>query len=278
VCGVSWQVVGSYGFDVSCLGKPPHTVIGYRALAVDYSENSRFGKDGLDMVQHGPMMGVSFRWHARPFRRSVGGTYMRVIVTTLKGVFAVAAWLLFIDDTKAGPVQLESDAGVITVIATIEAVDVTNQLVTVVGPHNNWVVVKVGPEHIKVVKIKEKITISYADEVPVALRKYDGPPETDGRQFVEQAEAGMDMNAPTMAEQDWVEATPHFATEHTTIEISDTISAINRHKRTITFAGTGGKTRTIAIGPDVQGFDQVEVGDRVVLLVTRAVAVDIRPV
>lgn len=58
----SWQVVGSYGFDVNCLGKPLHTVIGYRALAVDYTENGRFGKDGLDVVQHGPVMGVSLRW------------------------------------------------------------------------------------------------------------------------------------------------------------------------------------------------------------------------
>jgi hypothetical protein len=37
-------------------------VIGYRALAVDYSENGRFGKNGLDFIQHGPVMGVSLRW------------------------------------------------------------------------------------------------------------------------------------------------------------------------------------------------------------------------
>ncbi|MEX1061295.1 MAG: hypothetical protein WED13_09790, partial [Methyloceanibacter sp.] len=203
---------------------------------------------------------------------------MQVLVAAARGTFALALSLIFIDDTKANPVQIESDAGVISMTATVEAIDVTNQLVTVVGPNNNWVVVKVGPEHIKVIKIKEKITISYADEVAVALRKYDGPPMTDGQGFVQAEESGMDMNPPTVAEQDWVEATPHGATELTTIEISDTIAAINRHKRTITFAGTGGKTRTIAIGPGVQGFDQVEVGDRVVLLVTRAVAVDIRPV
>jgi hypothetical protein len=35
--------------------------MGYRALALDYSENGRFGKDGLDVVQHGPVMGVSLR-------------------------------------------------------------------------------------------------------------------------------------------------------------------------------------------------------------------------
>jgi hypothetical protein len=58
----SWQAVATYGFDVNCFGTPLHTVIGYRALAVDFSENGRFGKNALDVVQHGPLMGVSFRW------------------------------------------------------------------------------------------------------------------------------------------------------------------------------------------------------------------------
>jgi len=58
----SWQVVGTYGFDVNCFRTPFHTVIGYRALAVDFSEKGRFGKNGVDDVQHGPVMGVSFRW------------------------------------------------------------------------------------------------------------------------------------------------------------------------------------------------------------------------
>jgi hypothetical protein len=55
-------VGGTYGFVVNCLGQPLHMVLGYRALAVDYSENGRFGKDGLDFVQHGPVMGVTFNW------------------------------------------------------------------------------------------------------------------------------------------------------------------------------------------------------------------------
>ena len=163
-------------------------------------------------------------------------------------------------------------------VATVQAIDVTNQLVTVVGPNNNWVVVKVGPEHIKLIKVKERITISYANEVAVALRKADGPPAATQDPFAKDELAGMNMNPATVAEQDWVEATPHGATDLTTVEISDTVAAINRNQRTITFAGTGGKTRTIFVNPSVPGFDQVQVGDRIVLLVTRAVAVDIRPV
>jgi hypothetical protein len=42
----SWQVVGTYGFDASLCGTPFHTVLRYRALAVDFSENGKFGKNG----------------------------------------------------------------------------------------------------------------------------------------------------------------------------------------------------------------------------------------
>ena len=53
---------GSDFFDVHCFGTPLHTVIGYRVLAVDFSENGRFGKNALDFVEHGPVVGVRFRW------------------------------------------------------------------------------------------------------------------------------------------------------------------------------------------------------------------------
>jgi hypothetical protein len=199
---------------------------------------------------------------------------MRVIVAAVKGVLAVAVSLLFIDDLKAGPVEVEADAGVITMVGTVEAIDETRQVVTVVGPNNNWVVVKVGPEHIKLIKVREKITISYQDEVAVALRKVNKGQQGDG--IAAEETEGMDLDAPVDAEQDWVEATPHGATDLTTIEVTDTIAAINRNQRTVTFAGTGGKTRTIVVGPGVS-LDGVEVGDEVMLEVTRAVAVDIRP-
>ena len=202
---------------------------------------------------------------------------MQVLVASVRVIFALAFSLIFIDAAKAQqPVEVEADAGVITMVATVEAIDATRQVVTLVGPNNNWIEVKVGPEHINLIKLKEKITISDADGVAVALRKVDTPKPGD---TIEQEEtAGMNMDAPTIAEQDWVEATPSGATDLTTIEITDTIAAINRNQRTITFAGTGGKTRTIKIAPSVQGFDQVEVGDMVVLEVTRAVAMSVKPV
>ena len=58
----SWQLVGTYGFDVHCIETPLHIVIGYRALSVDFSENGRFGKNALDFVEHGPVVGLRFHW------------------------------------------------------------------------------------------------------------------------------------------------------------------------------------------------------------------------
>jgi hypothetical protein len=58
----SWQAVGVYSFMTQCLGVPLRADLGYRALYVDYSENGRFGENGLNVVQHGPLMGVTFNW------------------------------------------------------------------------------------------------------------------------------------------------------------------------------------------------------------------------
>lgn len=58
----SWQAGANYGFQTRCLGMPLNLAIGYRALYVDYSESGPFGKNGLDALQHGPMMGITFNW------------------------------------------------------------------------------------------------------------------------------------------------------------------------------------------------------------------------
>jgi hypothetical protein len=58
----SWQAVAVYGFDVPVFGTTMHSVVGYRALSVDYSENGAHGQNVVDFIQHGPLLGASFRW------------------------------------------------------------------------------------------------------------------------------------------------------------------------------------------------------------------------
>lgn len=58
----SWQVVAIYGYDTKVLGLPMHAMIGYRALSVDYSQSGPSGRNGVDFVEHGPIVGARFQW------------------------------------------------------------------------------------------------------------------------------------------------------------------------------------------------------------------------
>lgn len=199
---------------------------------------------------------------------------MRLPVASAFSVFAFASLFAF-DELRAQAVEVEADGGVITMTGTVEAIDATRKIVTIVGPHNRWVEVKVGPEHLKVIKVREKVTISYQDEVAVGLRKVRKGQQGDGFEANETADMGLD--APVVAEQDWRTVMPGSATELTTTEITDTVAAVNRNQRTISFHGTGGKTRTFLVGPEVD-LDDIEPGDEVILEVTSAVAVSVKPI
>ena len=55
----SWQLYGGYSFDFTVMHSTLYGVLGYRALAVDYSEGSTARING---ILHGPVAGLSFRW------------------------------------------------------------------------------------------------------------------------------------------------------------------------------------------------------------------------
>jgi len=58
----SWQLFAGYSFDFSFWQSTLHGLVGYRALAVDYSEGSGTKANSIDLVLHGPVAGLSFRW------------------------------------------------------------------------------------------------------------------------------------------------------------------------------------------------------------------------
>ena len=203
---------------------------------------------------------------------------MQFIVAAVKGFMALGVAMIFIDDARA-QVPVEDDAGTITMTGTVEEIEIPERVLMVVGPDGNTIVGVISPDFkdIKEIKLKETVTIQYSQEVAVALRQPDGPPAAaqDGIEANETADMGLD--APTVAEQDWTEATPSGGVSNLeTIEVTDTIAAINKRQRTVTFAGTAGKTRRIFVPPGVQGFDGLEVGDMVVIEVTRASIVNVK--
>ena len=59
----SWQLVGAYSWDFSVTQNAVWSaIIGYRALSVDYAQGSGINRYAYDMVQHGPILGVSMRF------------------------------------------------------------------------------------------------------------------------------------------------------------------------------------------------------------------------
>jgi hypothetical protein len=59
---LTWQLFGGYSFDFTVWQTTLFGVVGYRALAVDYSQDDRGFKNNMDLILHGPVAGLSFRW------------------------------------------------------------------------------------------------------------------------------------------------------------------------------------------------------------------------
>ena len=57
---LTWQLFAGYGFGF--WQSNLHGIIGYRALAVDYSQDNGTKENNLDLILHGPVVGLSFRW------------------------------------------------------------------------------------------------------------------------------------------------------------------------------------------------------------------------
>lgn len=59
----SWQAVGGYDFELGTYqGVTFSGVIGYRALYVDYAQGEGRSRYEFDMLQHGPVIGISARF------------------------------------------------------------------------------------------------------------------------------------------------------------------------------------------------------------------------
>jgi hypothetical protein len=68
-------------------------------------------------------------------------------------------------------------------------------------------------QNIEKIKVKKKITITYSEEVATSLQKIAGRPINRDNTITREEEAGMNMNAPIVAEQDWVEGNPSGDTD-----------------------------------------------------------------
>jgi hypothetical protein len=62
----------------------------------------------------------------------------------------------------------------------------------------------------------------------------------------------------------------------TTTKISATVTAIDKQQRKVTLKGPEGNSTVLAVGPDVRNFDQVKVGDLVVVTYAEALTLTLK--
>ena len=59
----AWNVIGAFSFDLAMRdGILWSGVLGYRALSVDYEKGSGSNKYEYDVLQHGPILGVTAKF------------------------------------------------------------------------------------------------------------------------------------------------------------------------------------------------------------------------
>jgi hypothetical protein len=145
--------------------------------------------------------------------------------------------------------------------ATVEKVDKEKREVVLKSGDGTMVTIK-APETVRnfdQIKTGDVVTAKYTQSIALAVRKSDEPPSATGRQAITRAPLGEKPGAQST----------------TTMQINATIEKINRDKRELTLMGPEGNTKTVKVPEDVKRFDELKMGDQVVITATESIAIDV---
>jgi hypothetical protein len=158
---------------------------------------------------------------------------------------------------KPGGIVVEA----ITATRTVTAVDAAKRTVTLQSGDGTVNSYKLGPEvkNFDQIQVGDMVTTTYAESVAVYVRKSDEKPGADEVRTVEVAPKG---------------AKPGVIVTDT-VEITANVEAIDYATRTVTLKGPEGNSRTFSVDERVKNFDNVKVGDELVIRVTEALAIKV---
>ncbi len=185
-----------------------------------------------------------------------------IVVLVLMLVFAGAGLAA---EKKAAKKPAEKPAGVmvdvVTVEATVDAIDTAKRIITLKTPTGMQRMVKVGPEvkNFDQIKVGDKVTARFLESVAVIVAKKGEKPAASEVQTVEVAPKG---EKPAAVIVD-------------TLEITAVVEKIDYKKRTISLKGPEGNVRDFVVDKSVKNFKNIKKGDDVFLRFTEAVAITV---
>ena len=185
-------------------------------------------------------------------RTVVGGMLVGVVLAGGAGLEA--------GETKAKP-ETVTRARLVTLTATVEAVDVATRQVTLKGPKGNVVTITVGEQvkNLPQVQVGDKVVVKYYEAI--AFRVV--PPG--------EATPGAGMTAATATAQPGQKPAGVGARE---VTATVTVEAIDLKAGTATVKGPEGNSFTVK-AQDKKNLEKIKVGDRVEITYTEALGISV---
>lgn len=149
----------------------------------------------------------------------------------------------------------------VEVIATVEAIDRDERVVTMRGPQGRVVDLKVPPEaeNLDQVEVGDRIRVRYLEGLAIKVEPAGGEPRASQSGTVKLAPKGETPGGVAVQVR----------------QIRARVDAVDQAQRTVTLTGPQGRTVTLPVDPSVEQFDQVKPGDDVVVTYAESLALSL---
>ena len=179
------------------------------------------------------------------------------MVSTFALALAPAAWA----DDAAKKMPSASISEVVTVKATVTALDLPTRMITLKGPKGNSITFHVSDDvkRLPEVKVGDIVVVKYYESYAIKVTK-PGAPAAAAVVAAATAKPGEPPSAAVVKQE----------------SIKAKITAIGKHKESVTLKGPEGNSVTIKV-KNPKNLDGVKVGDDVEITYTEALAVAVEP-
>jgi Cu/Ag efflux protein CusF len=196
-------------------------------------------------------------------------TAVRGIVLGAMAVVALAACAKKVEPPPAPTVATTTTEGdgkiqqtsVVTVTATVQAIDYKTRLVTLLGPEGDTLTITASPEvrNLDQVKRGDLVVVGYEESIALQLKKPgEAEPEVKTAEVTERAAVGAKPGAGAAD----------------SVSVTTKIIKIDKKNQRVTLKGPEGNTAVVTV-KDPSRLDKVKVGDLVEITYTQALAISV---
>jgi hypothetical protein len=184
-----------------------------------------------------------------------------MMVAVLMGTLGASAAEMAGDMHQEKPAVVE--AAVVSVTATVKAIAYDTRMITLEKTDGTIVSMEVGPDAVRFNEIKKGDIVEIDAMVSVAMIVQSPDAKIDS---VEGSNVAIVRN----------EGKKPSGVAVATDVVTATVVKVNAKKRTATLKGPDGMTYDINVAPDVKNLEAVKKGDKVMVKLTRTIAIDVR--